>query len=112
MNRAQQPRAKVSHFLFLCAFLAAIPGPVFAQRASVTLPENARAVGYGLGWECKQGYRSLSGACTAVKNRHMPIGRTDPTAVAGNVAGAIGKAGATAMQKRPVSPSRCRRTPI
>jgi hypothetical protein len=53
--------------VLLLALQLAWPAPVSAQRSGVTIPDNARAKGYGSGWECERGYRATGKACLAVQ---------------------------------------------
>ncbi len=38
-----------------------------AEIATQQVPENARAKGYGSGWECSHGYRATNGTCEVVQ---------------------------------------------
>jgi len=66
MSRIRRAPAISTHSLVLLAFLAAVHGLVCAQAGSVELPDNARAKGYGSGWECERGYREDNGSCAAI----------------------------------------------
>lgn len=46
MSRIRQPRYISIHFVILATLLAAVPAVLFAQGASVGIPENARATSY------------------------------------------------------------------
>ena len=52
--------------LTLAFFLTGVSDLLFARDQAVDIPENASATSYGRGWECKQGYRRVEGACNAV----------------------------------------------
>jgi hypothetical protein len=67
MSRMRRPRTNSLHFLILLALLATAPGVVFAQVASIGMPENSHARSYGGGWECDRGYQAVDEACVAVK---------------------------------------------
>lgn len=67
MSRMRRPRAISIYSLILWALLAAAPGVVFAQVASIGIPENAHVKSYGSGWECDRGYRAVDEACMSVK---------------------------------------------
>jgi hypothetical protein len=110
MSRMRRPRTNSLHFLILLALLATAPGVVFAQVASIGMPENSHARSYGSGWECDRGYRAVDEACVAVKvpanayPRRMLIS-TRP-AIDGNAIEVIGK------PTRPASESMCLQTGI
>ena len=67
MSRMRQTHVLSLGALILPALLAIVPGHVFARGGSPEVPENARAIEFGDGWKCNQGYRAVDGACTAVK---------------------------------------------
>jgi hypothetical protein len=52
--------------LFVFALLMIAVGEQGARGDTGPIPENARAKGYGTGWECNRGYSLVKGACTAV----------------------------------------------
>jgi len=69
--KEQRPPAMANHSrvlsLLIFALLAAAPGLALAQSGATEMPQNARAISYGSGWECDPGFRELDGACAAVK---------------------------------------------
>jgi len=67
MSRLRRPPVIFIFSLFVLALLAVALGDVFAQSGSIRVPDNARATGYGSGWECDRGYRQVKRACAAVK---------------------------------------------
>ena len=77
MTRPQQTTSVSKVPLTLAIFsLAAVSNLLFARDRAIDIPENARATSYGIGWECKQGYRRVKDACKAVKvpNNAYPTG--------------------------------------
>lgn len=64
MNKMRRSRAIFIQSPILLALLVAIPGVVFAQGSSAGIPENARAMSFGSGWECDRGYRKANGGDT------------------------------------------------
>jgi hypothetical protein len=67
MSRVGRIHAVLIQSLCVTALLAATIGTAFAQDGSAAAPPNARPKTYGIGWECKVGYRESNGACTQVK---------------------------------------------
>lgn len=55
----------LASFLYAMLALSAVPAP--ASGGSVRVPENARATGYGTGWECERGFRKDADGCSEVK---------------------------------------------
>ncbi len=54
-------------FLIFLLLTASIPNIVFAKVNKQVIPENARAITYGSGWECKHGYQKKGNTCIAIK---------------------------------------------
>ncbi|MBT3361120.1 MAG: hypothetical protein HN403_15980 [Rhodospirillales bacterium] len=80
MNKMRRIIAISLCSMLLTALRATAPGVVFAESASVRIPENATAKSYGGGWECNQGYREADGACVAIKvpeNAHLDYSGND-----------------------------------
>jgi hypothetical protein len=67
MRELEQRYGKFLGVVLLLALLLALPAPVSAQSGGVTIPENARAKGYGSGWECDRGYRVVGKECLAAQ---------------------------------------------
>lgn len=66
MRELEQRYGSLLGVVLLSALLLAWSTPVSAQRGGVTIPDNARAKGYGSGWECDRGYRVVGKACLEV----------------------------------------------
>lgn len=72
MTKSFRPR--VLSLPALLALLVMAPAVGKADGGAAGMPENARAKGYGPGWECDRGYRPVGETCAAVampKNAHL-----------------------------------------